>query len=143
MSKRQVSKVICCKYWYSYKRVLIATILAYIKRSTYVIYLVKKLFTVHIISAIYEMYFSYLCTLWMKSFRLEPHFLLKWCANNPSQIKCPHNYIGLIMYFVAFQRLYTSWVSKTWIHGKAWSLFQEYQTTNNFIGFRWIWHSGI
>ena len=46
------------------------------------------------------------------------------------------------MHFVAFHRLCTSWVSKTWIYGKAWSLFQEYETNNNFIGFRLIWHSG-
>ena len=100
----------------------------------------KKLYTVHMISAICEMYLAHLCTLSMKGNHLEPQFLLKWFGTNVSEIKCPHNYIGLIMHFVAFQRLCTSWVSKTWIYGKAWSLFQEYQTTNNFIGFRWIWH---
>lgn len=103
----------------------------------------KKIYNVHMISAICEMYLAHLCTLLMKEDHLEPHFLLKWFGINASEIKCPPNYIGLIMYFVAFQRLCTSWVSKTWIYGKAGSLFQEFQTNNNFIGFRLISHSEI
>ena len=51
----------------------------------------KKLYTVHMISAICEMYLAYLCTLSMKGDHLEPHFLLKYFGTNASEIKCPHN----------------------------------------------------
>ena len=37
----------------------------------------KKIYNVHMISAICEMYLAHLCTLLMKEDHLEPHFLLK------------------------------------------------------------------